>query len=111
MHFLSLLTSTLLLTLSSLGAVAAQGFGKPHGIDSGNTACTGACVDDPELLDCSRIQYRPQYDCYMCCISDDDLDRMDEGFGPLDEEDGYRRGYDQDDDDDDDDDDDQDDDY
>ncbi|KAL3497022.1 hypothetical protein BJX62DRAFT_231649 [Aspergillus germanicus] len=91
MHFPSLLTSTLL-SLSSLGLVTAQAFEKPHGIDSGNTACTGACVADPKLLACPRIQYRPQYGCYMCCISDDDLDRLDEGFASLDDDEEAGRG-------------------
>jgi hypothetical protein len=30
--------------------------GKPHGIDSGNTLCTGACVSDPGLLACEQIE-------------------------------------------------------
>ncbi|KAL2846734.1 hypothetical protein BJX68DRAFT_268454 [Aspergillus pseudodeflectus] len=91
MHFPSLLTTTLLLSLSTLGLVTAQAFEKPHGIDSGNTACTGACVADPKLLACPRIQYRPQYGCYMCCISDDDLDQLDEGFASLDDDEKFRR--------------------
>ncbi|KAL3467428.1 hypothetical protein BJX64DRAFT_248643 [Aspergillus heterothallicus] len=85
MHFSSVLASALLLSLSSFGLVAAQAFERPHGIDSGNTACTGACVADPKLLNCPRTQYRPQYGCFMCCISDDDMDRLDEGFASLDD--------------------------
>ncbi|KAL4874142.1 hypothetical protein BDV12DRAFT_192004 [Aspergillus spectabilis] len=59
---------------------------KPHGIDSGNTLCTGACVSDPGLLACEHFEFRPKYGCFMCCISDDDLDHLDEKFVPLGED-------------------------
>jgi hypothetical protein len=39
----------------------------------------------------SITQYRPQYGCYMCCISDDDLDRLDEGFASLDDDEKFGR--------------------
>ncbi|KAL2819902.1 hypothetical protein BDW59DRAFT_164812 [Aspergillus cavernicola] len=81
---LPLLASTLL-SLSLSNPVTAQ-FEKPHGIDSGNTACAGACLPDPGLLPCERIQFRPQYGCFMCCISDDDLDNLDEGWDNDDDE-------------------------
>ncbi|KAL5333426.1 hypothetical protein BJX70DRAFT_380957 [Aspergillus crustosus] len=58
-------------------------FGKPHGVDSGNTLCTGACVSDPGALACEHIEFRPKYGCFMCCLSDDDLDHLDEKIVPL----------------------------
>ncbi|KAL2866403.1 uncharacterized protein BJX67DRAFT_381925 [Aspergillus lucknowensis] len=79
---LPLLASAL---LSLSGSATTQAFERPHGIDSGNTLCAGACVPDPALLTCSRIQFRPQYGCFMCCLSDDDLDNLDETFTPLDD--------------------------
>ncbi|KAL2853421.1 hypothetical protein BJY01DRAFT_64025 [Aspergillus pseudoustus] len=93
MHFPTFLTSTLLLSLSSLGAVTAQALEEPHGIDSGNTACVGACVADPKLLACPRVEYRPQYGCYMCCVSDDDLDRIEPqpASRPLDDDEAYHQ--------------------
>ncbi|KAL4927390.1 uncharacterized protein BDV17DRAFT_292611 [Aspergillus undulatus] len=85
---------TLLTLLSSLSAsVYTQGpadtyapkiFGRPQGLDTGNKACAGVCVLDPALLACEHKEFRSKYGCFMCCISDDDLDRLDESFGPLD---------------------------
>ncbi|KAL3471681.1 hypothetical protein BJX99DRAFT_262993 [Aspergillus californicus] len=83
MHFL---TSALLLSLSLTNTATAQAFERPHGIDSGNTICTGACVPDPGLLSCDHIELRPQYGCFMCCISDDDLDILDEMIGERDDQ-------------------------
>ncbi|KAL4885334.1 hypothetical protein BJY04DRAFT_214664 [Aspergillus karnatakaensis] len=60
--------------------------GKPHGVDIGNQLCTGACVADPGLLICEHVEFRPKYGCYMCCISDDDLDHLDEKITPLDDD-------------------------
>ncbi|KAI9368271.1 hypothetical protein BJX61DRAFT_546694 [Aspergillus egyptiacus] len=69
-QLLALLASTLL----CLPSTTAQAIEPPHGIDSGNTVCLGSCVQDPALLDCGFVKFRPQYGCYMCCITDDGLD-------------------------------------
>ncbi|KAL4974495.1 hypothetical protein BDW66DRAFT_152786 [Aspergillus desertorum] len=55
----------------------APAFGRPHGIDTGNKVCGTACVSEPNVLACKRIEFRPQLGCFDCCFSDDDLDFLD----------------------------------
>ncbi|KAL4934907.1 hypothetical protein BDV06DRAFT_144665 [Aspergillus oleicola] len=85
---LTLLTSAVYAQLPNPDAYNPKAFGRPDGIDSGNTVCTGACVSDPDLLGCEHVEFRPQFGCYICCLSDDDLDGLDRTFAPLDVEGG-----------------------
>ncbi|KAL4917483.1 hypothetical protein BDW62DRAFT_183745 [Aspergillus aurantiobrunneus] len=62
--------------------------GKSEGVDSGNTLCSGACVSDPGTLSCQHAKFDAKYGCFMCCLSDDNLDNLDESFIPLDGLDG-----------------------
>ncbi|KAL4754447.1 hypothetical protein BDW72DRAFT_127340 [Aspergillus terricola var. indicus] len=52
-------------------------FSRPNGIDTGNKVCGGACVTNPNVLACKHIEFRPQLGCFVCCLSDDDLDHLD----------------------------------
>ncbi|RDW74698.1 uncharacterized protein DSM5745_07360 [Aspergillus mulundensis] len=71
---LTLLASTLVRAQDPYNVPAS---GRPHGVDIGNIVCGGQCVSDPNVLACPHIEYRPQLECYECCISDDDLDDLD----------------------------------
>ncbi|PYH94122.1 hypothetical protein BO71DRAFT_326160 [Aspergillus ellipticus CBS 707.79] len=44
---------------------------RPHGIDTGNVACVGACVGDPRDLPCSSPKWQAQLECYICCFEND----------------------------------------
>ncbi|KAL4806450.1 hypothetical protein BDV18DRAFT_160515 [Aspergillus unguis] len=85
LSLLALLASVSASALPQTDSPADALFGRPSGIDSGNIICGGACVSDPELLDCPHIEFRPQRGCYECCLSDDDLDGDFIKFDELDE--------------------------
>ncbi|KAL4800029.1 hypothetical protein BDV19DRAFT_384867 [Aspergillus venezuelensis] len=96
MHFRTSALSVAIFTLLTSAVHAQQpdpeaynlkAFGHPEGIDIGNKVCTGACVTDRDLLGCAHVEFRPQLGCYICCLSDDDLDGLERTFEPLDVED------------------------
>ncbi|KAL4964694.1 uncharacterized protein BDV14DRAFT_200742 [Aspergillus stella-maris] len=80
----TLLTSTVTAQQPDPEAYNPKAFGRPEGVDIGNKVCTGACVTDPDLLGCAHVEFRPQFGCYICCLSDDDLDGLERTFEPLD---------------------------
>ncbi|KAL4957980.1 hypothetical protein BDW69DRAFT_180071 [Aspergillus filifer] len=95
MHFRTSTLSVALFTFLTCAVTAQQpdpeaynpkAFGRPTGVDIGNKVCTGACVADPDLLGCAHVEFRPQLGCYICCLSDDDLDGLERTFQPLDVE-------------------------
>ncbi|KAF9883210.1 hypothetical protein FE257_003867 [Aspergillus nanangensis] len=72
MHFSPHLLSTLCMLVTGISA----GLINPnHAVDIGNTACIGACVPDARSLGCKNPVFKPAKSCYMCCISDDNVDQ------------------------------------
>ncbi|KAK1148346.1 hypothetical protein N8T08_010156 [Aspergillus melleus] len=53
------------------------GIGSPHGIDKGNTICLGQCTPNPAELSCKAPVFKKEKGCFVCCLSDDDLDDFD----------------------------------